>query len=329
VDRPAARGDSIHEVTRKGTKHKVNFVGLLKFTNQRKCRSLYFHFRDFTDGEEMRSLRRHSHRKFHVLALLLLPLLYSLNAIGQTPPEPAQNNYIEGAVLWQQTSAERQALSYQAFTFARMMLDRDLRLNRRDRKPRAIIVDLDETILDNSRYEGMLLQKRVNYNQKNWTEWVNRAEATAVPGAVEFLNYASSRGVTVFYITNRNDSQKQGTVTNLKKLGFPNVNDQTLLVQTDLQNSTKEPRRQSVAAKFRIVLLMGDDLNDFSDVFENSRTVETRMAAADRYKGEFGQRFIMLPNPMYGNWEDAIYGYNFNLSEAEKAAKRRSLLKGY
>ena len=209
------------------------------------------------------------------------------------------------------------------------MLDRDLRMNRRDRKLRAVIVDLDETILDNSRYEGMLLQHRVNYDQRTWTEWCNRAEATAVPGSVEFLRYASSRGVKVFYITNRNDSQKRGTATNLKKLGFPSVNDQTLLVQTDLKNSTKEPRRQSVSAKFRIVLLMGDDLNDFSDVFENSRTVESRAAAADRYQEEFGKRFIMLPNPMYGNWENAIYGYNFKLTEAEKAEKRRSLLKGY
>jgi 5'-nucleotidase (lipoprotein e(P4) family) len=256
-------------------------------------------------------------------------LLLSLNAIGQTPAEPAQNTDIEGAVLWQQTSGERRALSYQAFTLARMMLDRDLRMNRGHRKPRAVIVDLDGTILDNSRFEGMLLQKRVNYNQKEWTDWCNRAEATAVPGSVEFLRYAATRGVTVFYITNRNDSQKQGTATNLKKLGFPNVNDRTLLVQTDLKNSTKEPRRHSVAAKFRIVVLMGDDLNDFSDVFENSKTVESRMAAADRYKEEFGQRFIMLPNAMYGNWESAIYGYNFKLTEAEKAEKRRSLLKGY
>src|SRR6266446_10878738 len=147
----------------------------------------------------MRSLIVHSHRKLSVLALLLLPL-YSLNAIAQAPTEPAQNTYIESAVLWQQSSGERRALSYQAFALARMMLDRDLRMNRRNRKPRAIIVDLDETVLDNSRYEGMLLQQRVNYNQKTWTEWCNRANATAVPGAVEFLRYAASRGVQVFYI---------------------------------------------------------------------------------------------------------------------------------
>ena len=277
----------------------------------------------------MRYLMAHSQRRFSGLALLLIPLLCSLNATAQTPTEPAQNTYIEGAVLWQQTSGERRALSYQAFNLARMILDRDLRMNRGNRKPRAVIVDLDETILDNSRYEGMLLKNGVNYNQKDWTDWCNRAEASAVPGAVEFLRYASSLGVTVFYITNRNDSQKQGTATNLKKLGFPKVSDQTLLVQTDLTNSTKEPRRQKVGSGFRIVLLMGDDLNDFSDVFENSKTIESRAAAADRYKSEFGQRFIMLPNAMYGSWESAIYGYNFKLSEAEKSEKRKSVLKSY
>jgi 5'-nucleotidase (lipoprotein e(P4) family) len=277
----------------------------------------------------MRSLIVPSRRTASVLAFVLLPLCYSLSATAQVPTEPAQNTYIEGATLWQQTSGERRALSYQAFTLARMMLDRDLRINRRNRKRGAVIVDLDETILDNSRYEGMLLQKRVNYNQKDWTDWCNRAEATAVPGAVEFLRYASSHGVTVFYITNRNDSQKQGTAVNLKKLGFPNVNDQTLLVQTDPKNSSKEPRRQEVGAKYRVVLLMGDDLNDFAKVFEDSKTVESRAVAADRLRNEFGQRFIVLPNPMYGNWESAINGYNFKLTEAEKAEKRRKLLKGY
>src|SRR5205823_9931546 len=101
------------------------------------------------DGDQMRSFVMHSHRKLSVLALAL-PLFYSLNAIAQAPTEPAQNTYIEGAALWQQSSGERRALSYQAFALARMMLDRDLRTNRRLTKPRAVIVDLDETILDNS-----------------------------------------------------------------------------------------------------------------------------------------------------------------------------------
>jgi 5'-nucleotidase (lipoprotein e(P4) family) len=262
------------------------------------------------------------------LGLAFVFFTCSSSAIAQSNQPQADNGYIGGAVLWQQSSGERRALSYQAFALARMMLDRDLKMNRRLRKPRAIIVDLDETILDNGRYEGRLLKDRVNYPE-GWTEWINRAEATAVPGSVEFLNYAAARGVTVFYITNRNDVQKAGTGTNLKILGFPNVSDQTLLVQTDPKVSSKEPRRQSVAAKYRIVLLMGDDLNDFARVFEDSKTVESRLAAADHFKDQFGKRFIVLPNSMYGDWELAIYGYNFKLSEAEKAALRKKLLQAY
>ena len=262
------------------------------------------------------------------LALAFVFLTCSPSATAQSNQPPADNTYIEGAVLWQQSSGERRALSYQAFALARLMLDRDLRMNRRLRQPRAVIVDLDETILDNGLYQGMQVRNHVNFNQKDWTEWVNRAEATAVPGSVEFLSYAAARGVTVFYITNRNDIQKQGTATNLKKLGFPNVNDQTLLVQTDPKKSSKEPRRQSVGAKYRIVLLMGDDLNDFAKVFEDSKTVESRIAASDRFKNEFGKRFIVLPNAMYGNWESAIYGGS-RLSEEEKAAKRKNQLKSY
>lgn len=257
-----------------------------------------------------------------------LVLALSLTALAQSP-EPAQKTYIEAATLWQQTSGERRALSYQAFNLARMMLDRDLKMNRRDRRPRAVVVDCDETILDTSRFEGKEITAHMNYNQKDWTEWINRVEAEAVPGAVEFLRYASAHGVRVFYITNRNESQKAGTAANLKKLGFPNVNDQTLMIQTDLKDSSKEGRRLKVAARYRIVLLMGDDLNDFAAVFENSKTIVDRQAAADRYQAEFGKRFIMLPNAMYGNWESAMYDYNFKLTEAQKIEKRRSLLKDY
>lgn len=275
----------------------------------------------------MRFLISHSGRR--PCLLIVVFILCTLNAFAQAPAEPAQKTYIEGATLWQQTSGERRALSYQAFNLARMMLDRDLRVHRRDRKPRAIVVDCDETILDTSRFEGKEITARMNYNQKDWTEWINRVEAEAVPGAVEFLRYASAHGVRVFYVTNRNESQRAGTAANLKKLGFPNVNDQTLLIQTDLKDSSKEGRRRDVGARYRIVLLMGDDLNDFAAVFENSMTIADRIAAADRFKEEFGKRFIMLPNAMYGNWESAMYGYNFKLTEAEKIEKRKSLLKDY
>ena len=283
----------------------------------------------------MMIIRQTKLRKARTIWLLILAtLLCSLPAFAQTAAAPAtekqaDNVYQEGAIVWTQTAGEARALAYQAFNLARMMLDRDLQTNRRSRMRRAIVVDADETVLDNSRYQATLLKNRQSYDARTWTEWVKRAEAEAIPGAVEFLRYAASRGVRIFYITNRNLVEKEATASNLKKLGFPDVSDETLLVRTDTKTSSKEARRRTVSARFRIVLLMGDNLNDFAEIFDQSRTVADRLAAVERNKEQFGKRFIVLPNVMYGDWESAIYDYNFKLTDEEKAAKRKSRLRTY
>ena len=271
----------------------------------------------------MNPIRTRPCRPWLTLALLILAL--SSNTFAQSNQQSADKEYEVGATLWQQSSGEERALAYQAFALARLMLDRDL--SRRTRMKRAVIVDVDETILDNSRHEAWQIKNHRNYNAQDWTEWCNRAAADAVPGAVEFLRYATSRGVRVFYITNRKDIEKEGTARNLKRLGFPEVTDETLLIRTDPNSSTKEPRRLAVGKKYRVVLLMGDDLNDFAEVFEKSKTVASRLEAAERNKDQFGSRFILLPNPMYGHWEDVINADMQGLTEEQKAAKRRSLLR--
>ena len=269
----------------------------------------------------------HGRRELRWVSLLLWILAAYVNGFSQspTPQGTADKEYKVAAILWQQSSGEQRALCYQTFVLAKMLLDRDLR-NQRIRMRRAIIVDIDDTILDNSRYEAALVRQRKNYPE-GWTAWINRAEAPAVPGAVEFLKYANSRGITVFYVTNRKQIEKDGTYRNLKALGFPEVNAQTLRIRTDPNSDSKEARRRAISSKYHVVLLMGDDLNDFAEVFEKSNTVDSRIDVAERNKSSFGTRFIVLPNPMYGDWENAIYDYNFKLSEAEKSAKRNNLLK--
>jgi 5'-nucleotidase (lipoprotein e(P4) family) len=267
-----------------------------------------------------------------LFALSFLTIVSCTNTVAQAPrgaEVPADNEYQEGAILWTQTSGEMRALAYQAFNLARLVLDRDLRIHRRNRMKPAVIVDVDETILDNSRYQATLLKNRRSHTTQRFTDWINRAEATAIPGAVEFLRYAASRGVRVFYISNRRQVEKDATAVNLKKLGFPEVNDQTLLFRTDRQSSSKEPRRQLVGKKHRIVLLIGDNLTDFAEIFDESKTVADRLAATERNKGKFGVSFIVLPNAMYGDWESAIYDYNFTLTEKEKSAKRKMHLQTY
>jgi 5'-nucleotidase (lipoprotein e(P4) family) len=265
----------------------------------------------------------HFLRKFHVVVFLVS--LSATGVLAQSPEQTQANTYIEAATLYQQTSGEARALEYQTYVLARMLLDRDLR-NRRIHMRRAIIVDVDETILDNSRYQVMLIKQGVNYPE-GWTDYCNRAVSPSIPGALDFLKYAHSRGVRVFYITNRKIAEKDGTARNLKNLGFPEVNDETLLVRTDKEKDSKQPRRDSVTARYHVVLLMGDNLNDFSEVFEKSKTVAARLDATEKSRSQFGTHFIVLPNAMYGDWENAIYDYNFKLSPEEKQAKRRALLK--
>lgn len=264
------------------------------------------------------------------LSLLLVTLVCSPAAFAQTAaPAPEcpvpRNEYQAGAILWTQTSGEARALAYQAFTLARMVLDQDLRARRRGGLRRAVVVDVDETVLDNSRYQATLLKNRQPYSSTTWTDWVKLEQAEAIPGAVEFLRYAARRGVRVFYITNRKLVEKEATAANLKKLGFPDVSDETLLVRTDPGSSTKEPRRRAVGSRYRIVLLAGDNLNDFDLVFEEGKTVAGRIAAVEQNRGQFGTRFIVLPNVMYGDWENVAY--DPRLPEDEKAAKRSEFLR--
>ena len=251
----------------------------------------------------------------------------SLTLVSAASAQKIDNEHQVGGILWTQTSGEWKALSYQAFALARMSLDRDLRANRRSRMKRAVIVDVDETVLDNSPYQAMLVKTRRAYESKSWNDWCQKAQAAAMPGAVEFLRYANSRGVRVFYITNRRESEKQCTARNLRQVGFPDVSDETVLVRTDV--SSKEPRRRTVGTKHRVVLLMGDNLNDFAEIFETSKTIDTRLAATEQNKSNFGTRFIVLPNVMYGAWEEAMYGDPSKLTEEQKAEKRRNTLKDF
>jgi 5'-nucleotidase (lipoprotein e(P4) family) len=240
-------------------------------------------------------------------------------------------DYQIGAILYQQKAAEYRALAYQAFNIARLRLDEDLdkknvkRLPKAERKrPRAIVVDIDETVLDNSPANAYTAKNNLPFNIKDWYNWGEMRKAKPVPGAVDFLNYAVSKGVKVFYISNRDEPQKQATIDNLRSAGFQDVSADNVWLRQNPANSTKEPRRTGVAAKYRIVMLMGDNLDDFSDVFERKPLLE-RFAATDSARELFGKRFIVLPNAMYGTWESAVYNYE-RLTEAQKAERRVNAL---
>ncbi len=239
---------------------------------------------------------------------------------------PVREHAIQ-ALLWQQQSAEYRALSYQAFYLARLQLDDILAAKNKTDKPIAIVTDIDETVVDNSPYSGHLVNVNEEYTPATWAAWVSKKSAKAVPGALEFFKYAASKEVAIFYVSNRNVQLQKETMENLKSLGFPNVNDEHVLLKST--TSGKEPRRDEVSKTHKIELLLGDNLSDFSTVFENQSTKE-RNSAAMQLKAEFGKKFIVLPNPMYGDWETkGIYESNYNWTPHQKDSIRRKKIKAY
>lgn len=282
----------------------------------------------------MNNLQKLGWRELWLATVALVVASYAFN-IGHTQQtgtapaaQEADNEYSVGGVLFHQAAAEYRALSYQAYNLARLRLDLDLRQNKKNKTPRAIVVDADETIIDNSPYQATLAKTRAAYASDTWQAWCAKAAAAPLPGAVEFLQYAHQKGVRVFYVTNRRAAEKDCTALNLRNLRFPDVSDETLLIRTDTTTSSKEARRQSIAQKHRIVLLIGDNLNDLAQVFERKPIAE-RKAAVDDVRAEFGARFIVLPNVMYGDWESALYGYQNGLSETDKRTMRTNALQGY
>ncbi|MGO2232637.1 5'-nucleotidase, lipoprotein e(P4) family [Marinomonas sp. UCMA 3892] len=259
-----------------------------------------------------------------VLSTALLTGSFSFSALAQESDYSAKdlNEQLVMSTLWMQASAEYKALSYQAFNLAKMQFDQYASQHKGSKKI-AVIVDADETVIDNSGYQAWLIGKDFGYSSKTWGEWMDAAQAKAMPGATEFLNYVASKGGEVFYITNRKASGLEGTRKNLKDLGFPNVDDAHLMLNTSTSN--KEPRRQEVAENYDVALLMGDNLNDFSTDFRTKGLAESD-AAVEKNKALFGTTLIMLPNPAYGDWEGKVYDGNWGASAAEKDQMRKSKL---
>jgi len=221
--------------------------------------------------------------------------------------------------------AEYRALCYQAFNIATLRLNEIPKKKFRKEKL-AIITDLDETILDNSYVYGKLIKEDKEYSSAAWREWTDKSTATEVPSAVEFLQLAHAKGVTIFYISNRDTSEVNSTLINLQKLQLPNADTGHMLFLSN--TSSKEVRRQIVMAKYNVIMLLGDNLNDFMQVFEK-KPVEERKSEVDKVKEEWGKKFIVLPNATYGEWENALYNYQKNLPAQEKENMRKELLKGY
>ncbi|MBF0314510.1 MAG: 5'-nucleotidase, lipoprotein e(P4) family [Oligoflexia bacterium] len=238
----------------------------------------------------------------------------------------SSQDHLLSAVLWFQTSAEYKALSYQAYNLAKDRLDQEIAKHRKSKskKPLAIVLDIDETVLDNSPYQAKLIQDNKSFSSDSWKEWTLKAIAKPLPGAADFLKYAESKKIAIFYVTNRKGDEEVATLENLKKENLP-------LGHLILRNgpSSKEERRNKVSNTHNIVLLFGDNLNDFSKVFED-KNIADRAKETDSLRLEFGKRFIVFPNPMYGDWESSMFkSIKDKNSDTEKYQIRKSSLQSF
>ncbi|WP_336704676.1 5'-nucleotidase, lipoprotein e(P4) family [Chryseobacterium indologenes] len=217
------------------------------------------------------------------------------------------------AAFYQQRAAEYEALCLQAYNIATLRLDEAL--SQKSDKPLAIVSDIDETFLDNSYYAVERSKMGKNYDQKTWEEWTAKGIATPLTGSQKFYQYAASKGIQVFYVTNRVEQEREGTLKNLKKYNFPIQSDANLILRS--KESSKETRRKDIAKNYNIVLLLGDNLADFSDIFDKKSETD-RSSAVKNSANDFGKKFIIIPNVGYGDWESSFYQYKYDYTDQQK-----------
>ena len=227
------------------------------------------------------------------------------------------------ATLWQQTSVEYDGVTRTSYALATVMMERGLQDSTWTASieqanmgatsyrvlPPAVVLDVDETVLDNSAYQAWLIENNESFRPETWNAWCRQTAASPVPGALAFTRAAEEQGVQVIYLTNRDASVESATRENLRALGFPFDDDEdVLLTRGEIPawaTSDKESRRRAVAESYRMLLLIGDNFGDFTS--GEGASVEDREEQAATYEAYWGTKWIVLPNPQYGSWMSALY----------------------
>ncbi len=237
-----------------------------------------------------------------LFVLSLLPF-FACNPTSKSETTQSGND-LRKAVEWVSYSAEYEAMCLQVYNWAYASLETSLANASASDLPPAIVLDVDETVLDNSDYEWFLIRNGKSYESETWKQWTDSAKAKAVPGSRSFLYKADSLGVAIFLISNRKTGEINSTQENLAKLGYPAIPLDHYLFKED--ESSKTTRRNVVWKNYHIVQFLGDNLDDFDSIFE-MRDKNHGKEAVTKNAEAFGTRFFLLPNPMYGSWEQAIH----------------------
>ena len=201
-------------------------------------------------------------------------------------------------VRWVRESNEYKSLCYQIYSNATTNLNRQVgvnpySLNNKDLSTYAIVMDLDETVLDNSQYQVELLDKNESFNMTSWAKWVNREEAKLVPGAKEYIDVVRSYGIQLIFISNRMDERLNATINNMKILDIysesdifllrKNKKDKKTVRRNEIYNSTGRMVNYNT---YTVIQYLGDAMGDFP-------SYNSKQFSVDQY---------IFPNPMYGKW---------------------------
>jgi len=278
-----------------------------------------------------------SRRAWLVAVVLLVALGCAAPRLAQQAPDSPASDLLN-AVLWMQRSVEYKASALTAFALARIRLDQALadpnwtgapkeQAGAYQSLPTAVILDIDETILDNSGYQAWMALKGTTFDPKTWNAYVNTVTSLPIPGALEFAQYADSKGVKVFYVTNRTAEEEPATRKNLEKFGFPMGGNVDTVLMTRKQpdwGSAKGTRRAHVARNYRVLLNVGDNFGDFVDEYRGNEA--ERLKVLEQHKDRWGREWIMIANPSYGSFESAPFGHDFKLPDGDKRRLKRGAL---
>jgi acid phosphatase len=278
-----------------------------------------------------------SHRPGLLLPLTLAALMATALPALAADASPVQNDDLD-ATLWDQTSVEAKAASIGAYELGQMRLDQALadkdwtadpaQTGDYQSLPPAVVLDVDDTVLNTSAYQAWTVVNGTAYSGKTWDAYVKAEKDVPIAGAVDFLKYAARRGVTIFYVTNRTAGQEAPTVEEMKKFGFPMGNGRvdTFLAVGEKPDwkSAKGTRRAYIAQHYRIVLLIGDNMGDFTDKYKGSLSERDAVYEADMK--HWGHDWIQIANPTYGSFQSAPFANDYSKSADEQRKEIKAVL---
>jgi 5'-nucleotidase (lipoprotein e(P4) family) len=241
---------------------------------------------------------------------ILGAVIVAASALASTVgADTSKHNSLGYAVAWKQTAAEYRALYHQGFNIAKMHLKAALADHKKGDKPLAIVSDLDDTLVHPLEYWGRLIKDGEEFfNDPLWDSWIPTNGMVPTPGSKEFLEFVNENGVKIFYITSRNQGEPTWKFAkqNILAMGFPYQDDSQLTVLTDTSN--KEKRQDEILNDYNVVVFLGDSLNDFRRKYYIKGDVDGRIAAMEKDKDLYGEKYIVFPNPTDGHWIAAIFG---------------------